>query len=63
MDVVEDGASLRIVPRTATLGERAVALLRGSAPTNGPNTDELMALMPDDLPDRLVDQTLVDQTL
>lgn len=47
VDVIEDGATLRIVHRGAgrSRGERIVERIRGSAPKEGPSTDELMELL------------------
>lgn len=47
VDVVEDGATLRIVHRSPgrSRGERLVQRMRGAAPKDGPTTDELMRLL------------------
>lgn len=46
VDVISDGATLRIVRRTgaSTHGERVVRRMRGSA-TSGMSTDEIMELL------------------
>lgn len=47
VDVVEDGAALRIVHRGArrSRGERVVARMRGAAGKGSQSTDELMELL------------------
>ncbi len=47
VDVVEDGATLRIVHRSTatTVGHRVVERMRGAAAKGGPTTDELMELL------------------
>jgi AbrB family looped-hinge helix DNA binding protein len=47
VDVIEDGATLRIVHRDGarSRGERVVGRMRGKAPAGGPSTDELMELL------------------